>query len=82
MHIVKQLEPGYASLLVLLIVNASLVRLMENEGEIKMLKAPISEDSFIHLLIQQIFIDCLHHAGCSTNVHSQNKTHYFKIIEN
>lgn len=53
----------------------SLARLMENEGEIKLLKGPISEDSFIHLFIQQIFIDYLHCARCSINVNSQNKTH-------
>lgn len=53
----------------------SLARLMENEGEIKVLKALISEDSFIHLFLQQICIDYLHCARGSINVNSQNKTH-------
>lgn len=48
-------------------------RLMENEGEIKVLKVPISEDSFIHLLIQQILIEYLHCARCSINVNPQSK---------
>lgn len=51
----------------------SLASLMENEGEIKVLKASIAEDSFIYLFIQQIFTDYLHCARCSMNVHSQKK---------
>lgn len=55
-----------------------LAKLMENEGEIEVLKAPISEDSFIHLFIHQIFIDYLHCARCSINVNSQKNPHIFE----
>ena len=48
-------------------------RLMENEGEIKMLKVPISEDSFIHIFIQQILIAYIHCARdpIHLNLHEQ-----------